>query len=167
MPKGITYSIVANATDVETALGELAALFPRYVNAWLIEAANMTKGEMKSKVNQGVGASMGQGIANNIDIEYNTATQSAVVAPNKSVASYALPLETGSAPHRPPSGPDSSLAQWCEMKGLNVFAVAATIARDGTKPHPFVAPTFRVVEGPIKALFSNGVAMFLDMRGAL
>jgi hypothetical protein len=163
-PQG--FSILMDAAEVEAVFTIVAENFPRYVNSWLVQSATITKEEMAGQVNQGVGALMGGGIQNNIDAIYNSAEGSVMVKPNKNVP-YADSLETGSDPHYVPHGPDSSLAQWAELKGLNVFAIAATIAKIGTRPHPFVAPTYDVVKGPVAALFGDGVAVYLSAMGVL
>ncbi|MGO4470337.1 hypothetical protein AB4Y95_00160 [Arthrobacter sp. M-10] len=160
---GMTYEIVMDAVEVEAVLTETATLFPRYINSWLVESANLTKEEMASKVSRGVGATMGQGIANNIGIDYNVADMSATIKPTDQVP-YADGVETGTRPHMPPAGPDSSLAQWCELHGLNVWAVAMSIKRKGTKPHPFVEPTYQVVIPQVTERFTSGVSAFLERR---
>lgn len=160
----VDFIITMDAEQVEAAMTAAAERFPRYVNSWLVQAGTLTREEMASRVNEGIGAMSGQGIKHNIDADLDEATQSVMVKPNSNVP-YADALELGSAPHRPPTFADSSLAQWCDMKGLNVYAIAATIAKVGTKPHPFIEPTYRVVVGPIARLFSDGVPVFLSQMG--
>lgn len=48
---------------------------------------------------------------------------------------YALFVEKGTAPHWPPVG---ALAGWASRKGIPEFLVARKIARQGTKPQPFM-----------------------------
>jgi HK97 gp10 family phage protein len=158
----IVFDIRMNSTAVEAALTEAAAAFPMYVNSWLVKAATLTKEEMESRVNQGIGAAMGQGIKNNITATYGPGN--VFVGPNSNVP-YAIYLEKGTEPHRPPMHADSALAQWCEMKGLNIYAIAQSIAKKGTKAHPFVEPTYEVVKDPVEALFEGGVAQFVAKIG--
>lgn len=162
----IKFEIYMDAVKLEAVLTRTAEQFPRYINSWLVQSATLTKEEMASRVDEGVGAWYGQGIKNNIDAKYDEVAMTAFVRPNDQVP-YADGLETGTAPHRPPAGPDSALAQWCEMKGLNVWAIASIIARDGTKPHPFIAPAYDAVKGPIAALFEGGVGVFLNQMGEI
>lgn len=162
----LEYSIIMDADTYEEQLLATAEQFPAFINSWLVQSATLTKAEMSSRVNEGVGAEYGQGIKNNIDVDYDPENMTAVVAPNSSVP-YALGLETGTKPHRPPTAEDGALAQWCELKGLNVYAVAAIIAKEGTKPHPFVQPTLLAVTDPIKQIFAEGVPVFLAQRGWL
>lgn len=55
---------------------------------------------------------------------------------------YAVFLEEGTRPHFPPAYKGSSLDLWAESKGIPTYAVARSIARKGTKAHPFVEPTY-------------------------
>ncbi len=158
---GITYEIFMEAAEVERVLGETATMFPRYINSWLVEASNLVKEEMSSKAPEGVAGVNGQGLKNNIGIEFKPAEMSAEIKPNSSIP-YADAVETGSRPHMPPAGPDSALAQWCEMKGLNVWAVAKSIATKGTQPHPYIEPTYQSTKLPVAERFSLGVTQYLE-----
>jgi hypothetical protein len=104
------------------------------------------------------------GLSNNIGVTY-TAMESAEIKPTDQVP-YADAVETGSQPHIPPAGPDSALAQWCELKGLNVWAVAKSIARKGTKPHPYIEPTYQEVKQPVAEKFSMGVSQYIERMTA-
>jgi hypothetical protein len=162
---GIQYEIIMDAAAMEKVMLETASYFPRYINSWLVQSAIIAKEEMASRVSEGVGANYGQGIKNNIDATYDRVAMTAMVKPNRNVP-YADGLETGTKPHRPPAGPDSSLAQWAELKGLNVWAVAKSIERNGTKAHPYIGPAYDVVKEPITALFTEGVKTYLMRMGA-
>lgn len=128
---------------------------------WLKESAETAKDLISANAPAGVAASMGQGIKNNIGISYDR-KGSAEIKPNSSVASYADAVETGSRPHRPPMGPNSALAQWCEMKGLNVWAVAKSIEKKGTKAHPYIEPAYRELQYTIPQKFSQGVSQYIE-----
>lgn len=52
-------------------------------------------------------------------------------------APYAAAVENGSRPHMPPAT-NSAFVAWCNKKGLNPWAVAKNIAKNGTKPNPFL-----------------------------
>ncbi|WP_148667404.1 hypothetical protein [Arthrobacter sp. Hiyo1] len=137
-----------------------------YINSWLHNASYFIKEEMSSRAPEGVGGVNGQGLKHNIGIDIDPALRTAMIKPNNSIA-YADAVETGSRPHRPPAGPDSSLAQWCEMKGLNVWAVAKSIELRGTKPHPYIEPTYQATKGPVAVMFSEGIAQYLGRMQAI
>jgi hypothetical protein len=160
------FSIIMDSTAVEATFTRTAVQFPDYVNLWLVQASILTKEEMSARVNQGVGAAYGSGIKNNIDFTIDPAATSSFVGPNKSVP-YAQFLETGTRPHKVSTNPEGSLAQWCELKGLNLYAVARSIELNGTKAHPFVRPTYDAVTGPVSRLFERGVAIYLDQMGGM
>ena len=48
---------------------------------------------------------------------------------------YGLFLDSGSKPHMPPV---DSLRAWANCNGINPWAVAYSIKKNGTKPHPFL-----------------------------
>ncbi len=50
---------------------------------------------------------------------------------------YAEAVEKGSRPHW---APIAALTPWAESKGIPPFAVQASIAVNGTAPHPFMGP---------------------------
>lgn len=50
-------------------------------------------------------------------------------------APYAAAVHNGSRPHFPPV---KALESWSKRKGLNPYAVARAIAKNGTKPNPFL-----------------------------
>lgn len=50
---------------------------------------------------------------------------------------HALPLEHGSRPHFPPIGP---ITPWAAAHGISPYALAKSISRKGTRPHPFLEP---------------------------
>ena len=157
---GIQYEIFMDATHVEAVLARTAELFPRYINSWLVETGTLVKEEVSNRAPEGIGAAYGQGIKNNIGLTFNAALMTADIRPTDQVQ-YADAVETGSRPHRPPAGPDSALAQWCEMKGLNVWAVAKSIERNGTKPHPYIEPAYEATKELVASRFSEGVDQYL------
>lgn len=50
---------------------------------------------------------------------------------------YGTAIEFGTAPHRIPVQGNPQFMLWAQRKGLNPYAVAASIAKKGTKPQPF------------------------------
>lgn len=158
---GITYQIFMDAAAVEAEFVGAAELFPGYVNRWLLESAMLTKAEMSANAPEGVAGVNGQGLKNHIGITHDQGAMTVVIKPDDSIP-YADAVETGSRPHMPPTDPDGALAQWCEMKGLKLWAVARSIATKGTKPHPYIEPTFRTVEPQVGATFGEGVAMYIE-----
>ncbi len=157
---GIRYEIVIDAERVEQALLDAGENFPRYRRQWMIQSANLIRDEIIDRAPVGVAGFAGQGISHNISIDYNGDTTEAEIGPNDNVP-YAKYVEDGTDPHYVPHGPDSSLAQWAEMKGLNVYAVAKGIEKRGTKAHPFVGPAFLAVRDRVQASFNEGVASYL------
>ncbi|BAS17630.1 hypothetical protein AHiyo8_59330 [Arthrobacter sp. Hiyo8] len=53
------------------------------------------------------------------------------------------------------------------MKGLNVWAVAKSIELRGTKPHPYIEPTYQATKGPVAVMFSEGIAQYLGRMQAI
>lgn len=53
---------------------------------------------------------------------------------------YGKYVEYGTRPHPVPV---AAIAGWAKRKGLNPYAVAKSIAKKGTKAHPFMAPALQ------------------------
>lgn len=158
MSSAFTFDVTIDTHEAEEMLQYMALYLPRHIKQWLVQAAELTKRTEMERAPEGIGAVMGQGIKNNIDIDYDGLK--ARIAPNHNVP-YAIYVEEGTPPHRPPTFPNSSLAQWAELKGLNVFAVAKSIEKKGTKAHPFVSETYAAVSPGINRIFDRGVSTFM------
>jgi hypothetical protein len=63
----------------------------------------------------------------------------------------AAPMEFGARPHFPPV---RAITPWAQRHGIDPFALALSIARKGTKPHPFLKPALEESVGDIRALLS-------------
>lgn len=86
---------------------------------------------------------------------YNATSLSAVIEPT---AKYAAAVENGARPHWPPYKAGTPLAQWAKKKGMNAYLLARSISKKGTKPHPFVKPTYDKMRPRIEANLKQGVA---------
>jgi len=51
---------------------------------------------------------------------------------------YGIYVHEGTKPHWPPFSENTALADWAQNKGLPPFAVAKSIAEDGTEAQPFL-----------------------------
>lgn len=161
MSNGIKYEIFMDAGQVEASFIESAELMPGYINRWLLESAMLTKEEMSRNAPEGVAGAIGQGLKNHIGITHDPIKMTAEIKPDNTIP-YADAVETGSKPHMPPTDPDGALAQWCEMKGLSLWAVAKSISIKGTQPHPYIQPTYVTVTPQVEAAFAEGVANYTE-----
>jgi len=163
---GITYQIFMDTNGLPERLEATSMGLDSYINSWLHNASYFIKEEMSSRAPEGVAGVNGQGLKNNIGIEIDPALRTAMIKPNSSIA-YADAVETGSKPHMPPHGPDSALAQWAEMKGFDVHALAWHIAHYGTKPHPYIEPTYQATKSQVGVMFEEGIAQYLGRMQAI
>ena len=67
----------------------------------------------------------------------------AKIGPSKA---YGLYVELGTRPHWPPIAP---LVDWARRHHMSPYAVAAAIAKRGTKPQPFMTPALEKSKGDI------------------
>ncbi|MGB3822429.1 MAG: hypothetical protein WA972_05665 [Rhodococcus qingshengii] len=139
--------------DVDTAkVEQMLVMAPEKLNAAMRRALKLstieTQREMRMKVNVGVTGDVRNSIR--ADVTGLTGT----VGPT---AKHALPLETGSRPHWVSIREGSPLRKWADMKGIPARAVQLSIARKGTKPHPFVQPTATLMEPRIQRYFDQGI----------
>jgi hypothetical protein len=155
----ITYSFLWDADIAMAKLEAQAMGLDSYLNSALHNASYFVKEEMKNRAPEGVGGANGQGLKNTIGIKIDAVAKTAEIKPT---VPYADAVETGSKPHMPPTDPDGSLAQWCEMKGLNLWAIAMSIKRKGTKPHPYIEPTYQAMIKPVSDIFDAQIAQYLN-----
>jgi hypothetical protein len=148
------FNVVVDARQVREVFRRAPQAAVRAINQLVEAGAIDTQAEMRRQVN--VGAT-GHGRR---AITYTTqpSTLSAKVTPN---FPYALPLEEGSRPHWTSARPGSPLAKWANMKGISPYAVQRSIAKKGTKAHPFVAPTYRLMIPRVQRLVVVGMNRFV------
>lgn len=101
------------------------------------------QGEMRRAAPAGVGG--GAGLRGSIRYAFNAMNLSALVAPT---VDYAQSVEEGAKPHWTSVAPGSSLRAWANLKGISPYAVQRSIAKKGTKAHPYVKPTYEKM-GPV------------------
>ncbi len=81
----------------------------------------------------------------------------AKIGPSKA---YGLYVEMGTRPHWPPIGP---LKDWARRHHISPYAVAASIAKHGTKAQPFMKPALENSKGDIdKFLVEAGTKLQRD-----
>lgn len=88
--------------------------------------------------------------------------QSAMTAEIGPTAKYANPVEYGSRPRWVSVAEGSSLREWANAKGINPYAVQRSIAKKGTKAHPFVKPTHTLMEPRISRRFDSEFAKLAE-----
>jgi HK97 gp10 family phage protein len=76
---------------------------------------------------------------------------------------YGPDVEFGTRPHWPPV---SALIGWANRHGANPYAVAAGIAKHGTKAQPFMRPSFRQTVARARQELRAGLrAALAEMKG--
>ncbi len=91
-----------------------------------------------------------------------------------SALDYVLPVELGSKPHRPPVTP---IAEWVRARlGVDdpeaasriAWAIAARIAREGTKPRHMFKDAFEANRDQVQGIFDNAMrGLIADLDGGL
>lgn len=138
--------------DVIDAFLEVAAGMREAISEQLAVVSGLTKLTMMDNAPVGVGGI--SGLRGSIGFTLDPANLTSEIKPT---APYADAVETGSKPHWAPHGPGSSLAAWAKLKGINVYALAWSIARKGTKAHPFIVPTYNQVQDAMGDVFASGL----------
>lgn len=72
-------------------------------------------------------------------------------------AKYAEPVEKGTRPHWVSVKPGTPLYRWATQKAINPYAVQKSIAKKGTMPHPFIQPTYDIMEPRVRRDFNEGI----------
>lgn len=118
---------------LKAAPGKVSDRLKRVLNVVSIE----TQREMRIKAPVGVTGDLRQ------TVKWEVLGLTATIGPTAKHAEY---VEKGTKPHWTSARPGSPLYKWAKLKGISPVAVQRSIARKGTKPHPFVEPTFTLME---------------------
>lgn len=156
------FAVTMNGEYVIGLLTGVAGGLPGAIIKQLTASGEVVKEVMRERAPIGVGGE--DGLKGSIGVTVDPALMTAEIKPS---APYADAVETGSRPHWPPSAPGSSLAAWAKLKGLNVYAVAASIAKKGTKAHPYIVPTYDETKEGVGESFNAGLGLFLKSMGAV
>lgn len=137
---------------------EVAPIATRLRLRQLIEGAAIDI-QREERIQAPVGVHGGSGLRGSIRYQFNAENLEAVVLP---VISYAEDVEKGTQPHWTSARSGSSLYQWARLKGINPYAVQRSIARKGTKPHPFVKPTYNKMKPRVERDIASGITKLTE-----
>lgn len=145
-------SIQIIGLDKLIALGEkYPATSEKYINNAINRSLVRVLGEEKQQAPVSTG-----NLRDNWSINLGRFTGSLV-----SNAPYASAVENGSRPHMPPAT-NNAFVMWCNKKGLNPWAVARNIAKNGTKPNPFLQRAVDLQKDNINGEFKNALDSVLS-----
>lgn len=144
-----TLTIDVDSAQVEAMLQRAPSMVRARLTRTLTIAAIDTQRELRKAVNVGVTGDTRK------SIKYEINGLTATVGPT---AKSANPLEFGSRPHWVSVKEGSPLRDWADAKGINPYALQRSIAKKGTKAHPFVKPTYTLMEPRISRLFDTEFA---------
>lgn len=148
---GSAMTITVDSRQVEEMLARAPVATKRRLRELVERGAIDIQREMRIAANVAVTGDLRRSVR----YTFNTATLSAVIEPT---AKYAAAVENGSRPHFVSARPGTPLSRWAISKGINPYAVAKSIAKKGTKPHPFVQPTFNKMKPQVERYIERGVA---------
>jgi hypothetical protein len=83
----------------------------------------------------------------------------------KPAVPYADAVETGSKPHWVPLSAiedGQPLGDWAKLKGIDPAILRFSIAKKGTKAHPFIQPTYAKMEPITHKNIAAGIAKFAE-----
>lgn len=144
--------IVIDARQVIETFNRAPVRFLSRLNDLIYDGAVDVQREMR--INAPVGAT--GDLRRTVDIERGQL--SARVSPT---AKHAPFVEKGTRPHWTSARPGTALHRWATHKGLNPYAVQRSIAMKGTKPNPFVQPTYVRMAPRVKRDVVNGIMKFV------
>jgi hypothetical protein len=151
-PLGINISIIG-MEDINKRLSD-PTLLQRPVRKALYRMGLAVQGEAAKRAPVGVGG--GAGLRGSISTTVDSAPLPRFVKVGPGVR-YGAAVEFGSRPHMPPV---SALIDWVRLKAARgspnperiAWAIAKTIARRGTRPHPYMAPGLQAARSKINSL---------------
>ena len=139
---------------LEEALGKAPDTVKRGTHSLLERAGIQTQGIMKTKVKTGVSGELKKSIKY-FFLDY----LSIGIEPT---AKHAAPHEYGSKPHWVSVRDGSPLKMWATAKGINPYALQRSIAKKGTKAHPFLQKTLNEVDSQVLPDFNTGIGKIVE-----
>lgn len=147
-------NVTIDASDVQRVFRELPTRSLAVLNRLIESSAIDVQREMRIKAPVGASGDMRRAVKYRLD----PANLSAEIYPDEP---YAEAVEKGTRPHWTSARPGSSLYRWATHKGINPYAVQASIAKKGTRPHPFVGPTFERTQVSVPRDIVKGFERFI------
>lgn len=148
-----TYTIKMDATGVIELLTRAGEAIRPAILEQLGIVSMLVRDVMKEKAPDAFGH-----LRDSIGYKIDPAILTSVIKPN---VPYGEAVETGTRPHWISVKPGTPLEQWALFHGVNPYAVQRSIAVKGTKPHPYVKPTYDEVEPEVNATFAKGIAKLI------
>jgi HK97 gp10 family phage protein len=138
--------------ELEKKLGGLAKAMPQFERT-MVRVINMIRDSARAAVPVDTGT-----LRRSIIGEIETSRDNVVgtVGPTEP---YGAPVEFGTRPHFPPV---DALKRWAEKRGMNPWAVALAISRKGTKPRPYLIPSFEKHRDDVLIEFKNAIDYLLE-----
>lgn len=125
---------------------------PKFITLGLKESATIVHHKEIQEVPRGVTGHLAKSI-------HETVTSLvAVIGPDHNLK-YAIYVEKGTKPHMPPV---DAISAWATSKGLNPWAVAMSIKKNGTKANPFVERTFKGTVEKVKLQWIDTVKLITE-----
>lgn len=135
----MNFTIDVDARELTAALKAAPMKVTYHMNIWVSKTTLMTEREAKIEASKKTDTGQTQN-----SIHSRIGSLKGEVNPTAKHAKFA---HDGRRPGRmPPFGEGTSLASWARRHGIPAFAVARSIARKGTKGHPFMTNAFRTIK---------------------
>lgn len=148
MPSG-TFKVDVDSKAVSQMLEKAPDETNKTIHSLLIGAGIDVSAELRRKAPVGV-----TGDLRGSTHYYFSSSSTVVVEPT---ADYSDAVEKGSVPHWVSVKPGTALYAWATQKGIPPYALQRSIATKGTKAHPFIEPTWRIMEPKVTDDFNKGI----------
>ena len=124
------------------------------IHSMLERSGIQTQGIMKTKVKTGVSGELKKSVK-----YFFTDYMTVAIEPT---AKHAAPHEHGSKPHWVSVKEGTPLNMWAKAKGINPYALQKSIAKKGTKAHPFLQRTLNEVDSQVLPDFNKGISKIIE-----
>ncbi len=150
-----TMQVVVDSAAVQAMLASAPAKVKDTIRMQIEGAAIAVQREMRIEANVGATGDLRRSIR----YTYTPSLLQAEISPN---VPYSADLEYGGPPRWVSVAPGTPLRAWADIKGLNPYAIRASIAKKGTKAHPFVQPTFEKMKPIVEEKIAAGIAAMVE-----
>lgn len=147
--------VTIDSAAVRKTFQELPGASVRRMNRLIETSAIDVQREMRMKVNVGATGELRR----SIEYRMHPTRMSAEIGTKLARGRF---LEDGTRPHWTSAKPGTDLYRWAIHKGISPYAVQRSIARKGTKAHPFVKPTFQKMGPRVERDIVGGFSRFIE-----
>lgn len=152
-------SATIKVTIDDAAVQEMLASAPDVVQKTIRELVEGSAIDVQREMRIAAPIAVTGDLRRSVRYTFTPATLSAEITP---AIDYAGDVEYGGKARYVSVAEGTPLRAWAEQKGINPYALRNSIAKKGTKAHPFVEPTYIKMKPVVEESISSGITEMVE-----